>query len=290
MYAAKQRGKDRFVVFEADMRAEALDRIELEAELHHALERGELCLQFQPVVRLHNGFITGGEALLRWRHPRRGLLAPAAFMALAEETDLIVAMGGWVLEEACRQALRWPARRGDGRAFRVSVNLSGRQLQRPSLVAETRDVLRRTGLQPERLVLEVTENLPLLETPSMTARLRELKALGVSLAIDDFGTGYSSLSYLQLLPMDILKIDRSFVLGMGNGSRASPLLRGIVDLGRAMQLQITAEGVETPIQAAALREFGCEDAQGFLFSKALDPEAFLALLQKNDRLPVAVGA
>jgi len=289
MYAAKQRGKDRVVVFEADMRAEALDRIELEADLHRALERSELAIQFQPVVRLQNGFITGGEALLRWRHPRRGLLAPAAFMALAEDTDLIVAMGGWVLEEACRQALRWPARRGDGRAFRVSVNLSGRQLQRPSLVEETRDVLRRTGLPPERLVLEVTENLPLLETPSMTARLRELKALGVSLAIDDFGTGYSSLSYLQLLPMDILKIDRSFVLGMGNGSRASPLLRGIIDLGRAMQLQITAEGVETPIQAAALRDFGCEDAQGFLFSRALDPEDFLALLETRERLPAAVS-
>jgi len=290
MYAAKQRGKDRFVAFEADMRAEALDRVELEADLHHALERNELRVHFQPVVRLQNGFITGAEALLRWQHPRRGWLAPGAFLALAEDTDLIVAMGTWVLEEACRQAQRWPARRADGRAFRVSVNLSGRQLRRPSLVQETREVLERTGLAPERLILEVTENMPLLETPAMASRLRDLKALGVSLAIDDFGTGYSSLSYLQLLPMDILKIDRSFVLAMGNGSRASPLLRGIVDLGRAMQLQTTAEGVETPIQAAALRDFGCEDAQGFLYSKAIEAEDFLALLQTRDRLPAAVGA
>jgi diguanylate cyclase (GGDEF)-like protein/PAS domain S-box-containing protein len=290
MYAAKQRGKDRFVAFEAHMRAEALDRVELEADLHHALERDELKVHFQPVVRLQNGFITGAEALVRWRHPRRGLLAPGAFLALAEDTDLIVAMGAWVLEEACRQAQKWPERRSDGRAFRVSVNLSGRQLQRPSLVEDTREALRRTGLPPERLVLEITENMPLLETPSMAARLRDLKALGVSLAIDDFGTGYSSLSYLQLLPMDILKIDRSFVLAMGNGSRASPLLRGIVDLGRAMQLQTTAEGVETPIQAAALRDFGCEDAQGFLYSRALEPEAFVGLLRTRDRLPAAVGA
>jgi diguanylate cyclase (GGDEF)-like protein/PAS domain S-box-containing protein len=284
MYAAKRRGRDRFVVFESGMRAEALDRIELEADLRHALERGELAVQLQPVVRLQSGLITGGEALLRWRHPRRGLLAPAAFMDLAEDSDLIVVIGRWVLEEACRQALRWPSRRDDGRDVGVSVNVSGRQLQRPGLVAETREVLRRTGLAPERLVLEVTENQPLLETPSMIARLGEIRGLGVSLAIDDFGTGYSSLSYLQRLPADILKIDRSFVAGLGGSSPGSPLLRGIIDLGRAMQLRTVAEGVETPIQAAVLREFGCEGAQGFLFSKPRDPDDFLALLEEKGRL------
>jgi EAL domain-containing protein (putative c-di-GMP-specific phosphodiesterase class I) len=156
-------------------------------------------------------------------------------------------------------------------------------------VEDTQAVLRRTGLRAERLVLEITENLPLLETPAMSRRLREIRDLGVSLAIDDFGTGYSSLSYLQLLPADILKIDRSFVLAMGNGSRASPLLRGIVDLGRAMRLRTVAEGVETETQAAILREFGCEEAQGFLFSRPLDPDAFVELLVTKEHLLGVAG-
>jgi EAL domain-containing protein (putative c-di-GMP-specific phosphodiesterase class I) len=198
-------------------------------------------------------------------------------------------MGHWVLEEACRQALRWPTAGEHERPLRVSVNLSGRQIQRPGLVEDTQAVLRRTGLRAERLVLEITENLPLLETPAMSRRLREIRDLGVSLAIDDFGTGYSSLSYLQLLPADILKIDRSFVLAMGNGSRASPLLRGIVDLGRAMRLRTVAEGVETETQAAILREFGCEEAQGFLFSRPLDPDAFVELLVTKEHLLGVAG-
>jgi diguanylate cyclase (GGDEF)-like protein/PAS domain S-box-containing protein len=286
MYAAKRQDKGRFRLFEPDLRESALGRIEMEADLRHALERDELALHFQPVVRLASGVVVGGEALLRWRHPRLGLLAPGVFIALAEETDLIIPIGRFVLDQACRHAASWPATTADGDILRVSVNLSGRQLQRPVLVGEVRDALRAAGLLPQRLVLEVTESLPLLETPAMAARLRELKALGVALAIDDFGTGYSSLSYLRLLPMDVLKIDRSFVEGIEDGGRASPLLRGIVDLARAMDLSVTAEGIETEGQAAALREFGCEGAQGYLFSVPLEADAFRALVEARERLPV----
>jgi diguanylate cyclase (GGDEF)-like protein/PAS domain S-box-containing protein len=289
MYAAKRHDKGRFRLFETDMRETARGRIELEADLRHALERAEMVLHFQPMVRLATGDIVGGEALLRWRHPRRGLLPPGAFIPLAEETDLIVPIGRWVLDQACRYAAAWPAVSASEGAPRVSVNLSGRQLQRPVLVSEVRDALRAASLSPERLILEVTESMPLLETPTMAARLRELRDLGVSLAIDDFGTGYSSLSYLRLLPMDILKIDRSFVEGIASEGRGSPLLRGIVDLAKAMNLSVTAEGIETEAQAAALREFGCDCAQGYLFSRPLEAEAFLELVQANDRLPVALS-
>jgi diguanylate cyclase (GGDEF)-like protein/PAS domain S-box-containing protein len=286
MYAAKRQDKGRFRVFEADMRESTRDRIELEADLRHALERAQMLLHFQPTVRLATGAIVGGEALLRWRHPKRGLLAPGEFVPMAEETDLIVPIGRWVLDHACRAAAAWPAPSGQEGPPRVSVNLSGRQLQRPVLINEVREALRASDLSPERLILEVTESLPLLETPAMVSRLRELRALGVFLAIDDFGTGYSSLSYLRLLPMDILKIDRSFIEGIGSEGRGFPLLRGIVDLARAMNLQVTAEGIETESQAAALREFGCDYAQGYLFSRPLPNEAFKALLESNHRLPV----
>jgi diguanylate cyclase (GGDEF)-like protein/PAS domain S-box-containing protein len=290
MYAAKRNDKGRFRLFEADMRETARGRIELEADLRHALERAEMVLYFQPMVRLATGAIVGAEALLRWRHPRRGLLPPGAFIPLAEETDLIVPIGRWVLEQACQLAAAWPHLSGSEAGPRVSVNISGRQLQHPALVSEVREAALTAGLPPERLILEVTESLPLLETPAMVARLRELRIQGVFLAIDDFGTGYSSLSYLRHLPMDILKVDRSFVDGIGNEDRGLPLLRGIVNLARAMNLQVTAEGIETEAQASALRAFGCDYAQGYLFSRPLEAEAFLALLQANDRLPVASAA
>jgi diguanylate cyclase (GGDEF)-like protein/PAS domain S-box-containing protein len=290
MYAAKRHDKGRFRLFEPDMRETTRGRIELEADLRHALERAEMVLHFQPMVRLATGAIVGGEALLRWRHPRRGLLPPGAFVPLAEETDLIVPIGRWVLEQACRYAATWPHLSGSEAGPRVSVNISGRQLQHPALVGEVREAMRTARLAPESLILEVTESLPLLETPAMVARLRELRSLGVFLAIDDFGTGYSSLSYLRHLPMDILKIDRSFVDGIGSEGRGFPLLRGIVDLARAMNLQVTAEGIETEAQASALREFGCDYAQGYLFSRPLEAEAFLRLVQANDRLPVAGAA
>jgi len=285
MYSAKRHEKGRFRIFEADMRETARGRIELEADLRHALERSEMVLYFQPTVRLATGAIVGGEALLRWQHPRRGLLAPGEFIPMAEETDLIVPIGRWVLDQACREAAAWPAPPGKD-PLRVSVNLSGRQLQRPVLIREVREALGAAGLPPERLILEVTESLPLLETPAMVARLLELRALGAYLAIDDFGTGYSSLSYLRLLPMDVLKIDRSFVEGIGSKGRGLPLLRGIVDLARAMNLQVTAEGVETEAQAIALREFGCDYAQGYWFSRPLEGAVFQALVEANDRLPV----
>src|SRR5262249_14050554 len=289
MYTAKQQGKGRFAVFEPGMLATAVDRIELEAGLRHALERDELVVFFQPVVRLEDGAIVGAEALLRWRHPRRGLLSPGEFIALAEDNDLILSIGGWALAEACRRAQTWPAPSG-GPAPWVSVNLSGHQLRQATLAAEGARVLRESGLPPRRLVLEVTENLPLLETGSVLDSLRELKAMGASVAIDDFGSGYSPLGYLQPLPVDVLKIDRSFLEGVDDGGRSSPLLQGIVDLGKAMGLVVAAEGIETPSQREALHACGCELAQGYLFAHPMDADRFHDLLRSGRRLGASLAA
>jgi diguanylate cyclase (GGDEF)-like protein/PAS domain S-box-containing protein len=281
MYTAKQQGKGRFSVFEPGMLTTAVDRIELETDLRHAVERSELVVYFQPIVRLEDAAILGAEALVRWRHPRRGLLSPGEFIPLAEDTDLIVPIGGWVLEKACRHAQSWPPGRADGNPFVVSVNLSGHQLRRAGLAEDVAAILRRLGFPPERLIMEVTESLPLLETGAVVDSLRQLKSLGVRVAIDDFGSGYSSLSYLQRLPADILKLDRSFVESTDARGGSSPLLQGIVGLARAMGLSVIAEGIETSSQASALRDCGCESAQGFFFAHPMDADLFAGLLRRS---------
>jgi diguanylate cyclase (GGDEF)-like protein/PAS domain S-box-containing protein len=281
MYTVKQQGRGRVAVFEPGMLATAVDRIELEADLRHAVERKELAVFFQPILRLEDEAVVGAEALLRWRHPRRGLLYPGEFLPLAEDNELIASIGAWVLEESCRRAVGWGASTPDGRPLVVSVNLAGRQLRDPRFRDEVAAVLRETGLPAERLVLEVTESLPLLETGVVVETLRELRSLGVRIAIDDFGSGYSSLSYLQHLPVDMIKLHQSFVDGLEARGHASPLLRGIVDLGRAMGLSVIAEGIETSFQASVLRECGCELAQGFLFGQGMEPEVFAEALQRG---------
>jgi diguanylate cyclase (GGDEF)-like protein/PAS domain S-box-containing protein len=280
LYLAKEKGKGRCEVFEPSMRAAVMARLQLEADLHRALERSEFLLYYQPIVDLQSGQIIGAEALLRWRHPERGLLSPADFIPLAEESGQIVPIGRWVLEEACR-SIRSLSR---GRAgFHVSVNLSARQLQEADLVDQVAGALSAAGLAPENLVLEVTESMIMLEPRTMIARLRALKELGVRLAIDDFGTGYSSLSYLQNLPVDILKIDRSFIHEPANAG-LSPLARGIVDLGRAMRLVMVAEGIERREQAESLRRVGCELGQGFYLARPMEGAAFERLIRSTPSL------
>jgi diguanylate cyclase (GGDEF)-like protein len=277
LYIAKGRGKALCEVFEPGMRSAALARRQLETDLRQALERGQLLLHYQPIVDLRSRRIVGAEALLRWRHAERGLMPPGDFIPLAEETGLIVPIGTWVLEEACRRIVSMT---GDS-DFHVSVNLSARQLQENDVVEQVAGALRRTGLPAKRLVLEVTETLIMVEPRTMIPRLRALKELGVRLAIDDFGTGYSSLSYLQNLPVDVLKIDRSFIHLDAARSELSPLAKGVVDLGRAMGLVMVAEGIELSEQAAALSSAGCPLGQGFFLARPMEPEKLEELLTRG---------
>jgi EAL domain-containing protein (putative c-di-GMP-specific phosphodiesterase class I) len=232
---------------------------------------------YQPIVELASGRVTGAEALLRWHHPRRGVVAPDAFIGLAEETGAIVAMGRWVLGEACRQAARWTAlaersaeRAGgvpNGARLEVAVNVSGRQLQRPEFVGEVAEALAEAGLEAGRLVLEITETVLMADAEATLARLHALKALGVRLAIDDFGTGYSSLAHLHRFPIDVLKLDKAFVDGVAGGGKDAALARAILALGDALGLRTVAEGVETAEQRGFLEGLGCQAAQGYLFSR-----------------------
>ncbi|WP_053226910.1 putative bifunctional diguanylate cyclase/phosphodiesterase [Solirubrobacter soli] len=266
MYTAKRDGKGGYRLFEPAMHAGVLARLELRSDLERAIDAAELELHYQPVVRLDDGSIAGFEALLRWHHPERGTVSPVEFIPIAEETGLIVPIGRWVLLEAARHAMRL----GE---LRMNVNLSAKQLQYAGIVDDVRDALDASGLAPERLVLELTESVLLEDGEVAVERLHDLKALGVRLALDDFGTGFSSLSYLSRLPVDILKLDRSF---LRDGAPA--LTAGIVGLGAALGLKVVAEGIETEDQWYALQALGCDFGQGFLFARPLDAEASLAHL------------
>ncbi|MFY9550167.1 MAG: EAL domain-containing protein [Thermoanaerobaculia bacterium] len=283
LYVAKGKGKGGYEVFEPTMQMAVVRRIALEADLRRALERHELLLYYQPIVDLGSSRIVGAEALVRWRHPLRGMLSPADFIPLAEESGQIVPIGRWVLEEACRTI---GALSRGGPPIHISVNLSARQLQEADIVEQVAAALRAGGIGPERLVLEVTESLIMVEPRTMIPRMRALRELGVRLAIDDFGTGYSSLAYLQNLPVDILKIDRSFILLPGPAAELSALARGIVDLGRAMQLVMVAEGIERGEQADALRTVGCELGQGYFLARPMEEKAFAELLLSAATLPL----
>src|SRR5439155_552156 len=249
--------------------------VELRSELQHGIDAGELELHYQPVVRLQEHQILGVEALLRWNHPTRGTIPPLQFLPLAEETGLIIPMGRWVLDTACLEGVRIQNEFPRAEPLTMSVNLSVRQLQSDSIVADVRCALEQSGLDPSALVLEITESVMMADTDFAVQRLMDLKALGIRLAMDDFGTGYSSLSYLSRFPVDILKMDRSFVGSKDNGALTSAILA----LGASLSLDVVAEGIELPEQAASLQALGCELGQGFLFARPMTPSALTDFLE-----------
>jgi diguanylate cyclase (GGDEF)-like protein/PAS domain S-box-containing protein len=278
LYAAKAQGKGVAAWFAPAMHTAAVSRLALEAALRRGLAHGEFFLAYQPAVDLATGALTSIEALARWRDPARGLVPPTEFIPLAEETGLIHELGRWVLEEACRQGAAWRGAHPAAADLTVAVNVSGRQLQRAEFVGEVEAALGASGFPPERLVLELTESTVIHHPEMARQRLAALKALGVHLAIDDFGTGYSALSYLRQFPIDVLKIDKSFVDSVAAGGRPAALAAAIVALGDALGLRTVAEGVESAEQAAALERAGCALAQGYHFAPPLPPEAVDALL------------
>jgi diguanylate cyclase (GGDEF)-like protein len=267
MYLAKQNGKGRFETIRPGMQEDALTRLALITDLRHALDSSEFEVFYQPIVSVRDGMPVGAEALVRWHHPRRGLVAPAEFVGVAESTGLIVAIGDWVLNEACRQAQAWRQARTTDDDFYVSVNLSPRQLAEPNVIDDVARALRRSGLPPSALVLEMTETSLSLDFDTGLARLQALKDLGVRLAIDDFGTGFSSLDRLRRLPIDIVKIDKSFIDQIGYNGQDRALVQSVIDVTRALDLTSIAEGVEQPDQYDALEELGCDAIQGYLFAK-----------------------
>jgi diguanylate cyclase (GGDEF)-like protein/PAS domain S-box-containing protein len=271
MYRAKANGQGGYERYDPQMHTELVQRVQLEADLRRALDKGELFLHFQPTIDLASGQIVGAEALARWQHPTRGLVPPTEFIPLAEASGLIRPLGAWVLREACRQAATWQRVNNQrGQPFTLSVNLSGRQLQHAQVVDDVAAALKDSGLPPEALVLEMTESVLLDDSENVLAILHQLKALGARLAIDDFGTGYSSLSYLHRFPVDILKIDRSFVERLNRTFDNAELAWTVVRLGQSLQLQTVAEGVEDSAQFLALRRMGCDVGQGYYFGRPME--------------------
>ena len=277
MYAAKARGRGCYEVYRPELRLARTERVRRESDLQAALARNEFVVEYQPIVDMVTGGMAGAEALLRWSHPTRGVLPPSEFVELAEETGLIVPLGRWVLREACRQAVAWKSAAGAA-PLKLSVNLSVRQFQEADLVQQVADTLQVTGFDPSDLILEITESVFLNDSPSTLATIQGLKDLGIEIAIDDFGTGYSSLSYLRTFPIDILKIDRSFIDGIDRGVEDAALARAIVQIGENLNLRIVAEGIETPRQLVEVRRLGCHEGQGFFLGMPLDAPALQELV------------
>jgi len=283
MYRAKTLGKGRYEVFDLDMRASVIARLQLETDLRSALEREEFRNFYQPIVSLDSGRITGFEALLRWQHPTRGLLQPLDFIPVAEETGMIREIGWWNLQKACRQISAWNASRNAGPPLTMSVNISVKQFVLPNLAADIGKLLREVGLAPDTLKLEITESTVMADPSAAVEMLLKIKSLGVQLSIDDFGTGYSSLSYLHRFPLDTLKIDRSFTKEIGQEGDSMEIVRTILPMANSLRLNVIAEGVETAEQLAVLRKLQCEYAQGYYFSEPLSADSAGALLGKNPK-------
>ncbi len=279
MYRAKALGGGRYQVFDSEIRRYAIELQQLETDLRRALHHDEFRVHYQSIVELETRKVVGLEALVRWQHPERGLLAPQEFLHVAEETGLIVTIGRWVLSEACRQMMAWRARFEECDHLSLAVNLSARQLGEPGIVDDVREVLERTRLPPSSLNLEITETVLLEQTKEVIERLTALHDLGVKVCLDDFGTGYSSLSYLQDLPIDTLKIDRSFVNRLEKDGRSSKVIGTIFELGDRLSLSVVAEGIESSDQLALLKGLNCELGQGFTFSKPLRASQVIYMLR-----------
>jgi EAL domain-containing protein (putative c-di-GMP-specific phosphodiesterase class I) len=282
MYRAKDHGKARCEIFDTSMLAAAEQRLLIESDLRRAIERQEFQIHYQPIVALSDQLLRGFEALVRWQHPVRGLIPPNDFVPIAEETGLIVPIGLWVLREACRQMRAWDGEFRDCGTLTVNVNLSARQCLHPTLVTDVAGVLAETGLEPQRLKLEITESMVLDGSTEMIRILRALRGLGVELALDDFGMGYSSLSYLQQLPVQTLKIDRSFVSGIQTASNGE-IVRAILSLASGLSMNVTAEGVETAEQADRLKDLSCEFGQGYFFDRPLTHDRAREVLRERQR-------
>lgn len=279
MYRAKEEGRNNFQYFTADMNAKAMERLLLESNLRHALERDELLLHYQPRMDLHSGEMTGAEALLRWNHPERGFLAPSSFIPVAEESGVIVQLGAWVLITACRQAMFWQEQ--TGKQIRIAVNLSTRQFQSHDLMETITTALESSGLEPRCLELEITESMIMQDIEKAIATLQRLKQLGVLLSVDDFGTGYSSLAYLKRFPIDALKIDKSFIHGVTSDPDDAAITKTIIAMAHEMRLGVIAEGVEKAEQLAFLNEHNCDEIQGYYYSKPIPPGEFSQLLEAH---------
>jgi len=277
MYRAKDQGRNNYQFYSAQMNKHTFERLAMESSLRRAVERNEFLLHYQPKLDLRTGAISGVEALVRWQHPDWGMVSPAQFIPLAEETGLIVQIGEWVLKAACEQNKRW---RDQGiPPLRVAVNLSARQFAQKTLLGDIAKTIAQSGLTPESLELEITESLVMTNPEHATETLHKLKAMGISLSIDDFGTGYSSLAYLKRFPIDCVKIDRSFIKDIPTEADDMAITKGVIALGHSLRLKVVAEGVETVEQQDFLRSNDCDEMQGYLFSKPLPAEGVTALLK-----------
>ncbi|HLJ74037.1 MAG TPA: EAL domain-containing protein [Thermoanaerobaculia bacterium] len=273
MYKAKANGKARFEIFDPAMDVAAMRRLQLEMEIRRAIDKKEFVLYYQPEVEISSGTLVGMEALIRWQHPERGLVPPSEFIATAEETGLILPISRWILYEACRQAREWQKKYRPYLALMVSINISGKHFQQITLIDEVADALKASGIDPSHVILEITETVAMAGAETTIEILTKLKSLGVLLAIDDFGTGFSSLSYLKRFPVDVLKIDKSFVDGVGASGPDNAIVQAIVALAHALGLKVIAEGVTTPEQVAQLRALGPEIGQGFFYSEPLSNDS-----------------
>jgi diguanylate cyclase (GGDEF)-like protein/PAS domain S-box-containing protein len=281
MYLAKDRGKNRYAVFEAHMHTSVFERLELKADLVRAIDDGQLRCHYQPIVSLQTGRITGVEALVRWEHPSRGLLYPDAFIPLAEDTGLIVPLGRWVMREACQQLRTWQLRLPASSTMSMSINLSVRQLMHEQIIRDVRDAVGDAGLDPSTVTMEITETTLMHDTEMTRERLAELREIGVSLAVDDFGTGYSSLQYVQRFPIDIIKIDRSFVTGLGTNPGDGAVVQSMIELSQRLGVHTVAEGIDRPEQVTLLQSLGADLGQGYLFSKPVEADQISSLLDSS---------
>ncbi len=284
LHEAKTSGRDRYVLFRSAMQTTLQARLLMQTDLREALARDELFLLYQPTIDLQSERVVGVEALIRWRHPARGVIAPDTFIPLAEETGLIVPIGRWVLAEACKQAAAW---NDESHSVQVSVNVSARQLDHEKLLEDVQGALADSSLEPSTLTLEITETALMRDADCTAQQLRKLKALGVQIAIDDFGTGYSSLAYLAQFPVDVLKIDRAFVTGLSNSAESRALAHTLIQLGKTLGLETLAEGIEEQAQLEILKQEQCDLGQGYLFARPLIPEDIQATYRRSTHHPYA---